>query len=95
MLVKNDFHIENKLSNLSRKKIFECMVRMYEPLLRSILFDLRFANKVGEVKIEHMTSGFSIWQKIYQDDICKYQGKLVSSMTRFNQNESNVRHLLN
>ena len=69
------------------------MVFLYEPYMRKILFSLRYANKIGDVKIELMSSGFGLWRKVYQQDSVENIDDLGSLHGRFNQNESNMRRL--
>ena len=84
MLVQLNLHIKTQISSIDSKLIYKTMVFMYEPYMRKILFNLRYANKIGDVKIELMSSGFGLWRKVYQEDSAEEIEDFGSLQGRFN-----------
>jgi hypothetical protein len=62
-------HIEHNLSSLSKKRIFTKIVKVYDPYTVNMLYSMRYNSKLGDIRIELMTSGFGIWQKLFTEDI--------------------------
>ena len=69
------------------------MVKMYDPLIRMMLFNSRRQTKGKDIDIEYTNSGLGLWQEIYKDEYLSYQIR-GNTKERFQQNDTNIKHLL-